>query len=91
MIFAASWIMASLLTAYHLVRDNVVMALSLLATPIVAYVLTYFFDSALLSHFAFGSLMGILTLVVLMVVFNFYWSSFMHDKNLRKSWDLDQH
>lgn len=91
MIFTASWIMVSLLTAYHVLRMNFFFALSFLAIPITAYCLNNFIDSELLGNFALGSLLGSLTPMVILVFFNFYWQSNMHDKNLRKSWDLDQH
>lgn len=91
MIFAASWIIFAFVTAYHVVRNNMAMALSFTATPIIAYSINYFIDSELLGNFALGSLVGVLTPMFVMVGFNFYWQSNMHDKNLRKSWDLDQH
>lgn len=91
MIIAASCIMVFLLTAYHVLRMNFFIALSFLAIPIISYSLNYFIDSELLGNFAFGSLIGAITPMVILVFFNFYWQSNMHDKNLRKSWDLDQH
>lgn len=91
MIIAASCIMVFLLTAYHVLRAYFFIALSFLAIPIIAYSLNFFIDSELLGDLALGSLIGALIPMLTLAFFNFYWQSNMYEKNLRKSWDLDQH